>query len=318
MDAVFFEELDLPQPVANLGIGSGSHGEMSGRMMIALEKVLEDLRPDVVLVQGDTNTVMVGALVASKMGIRIGHVEACLRSYDRSMPEEINRIVADHVSTWLFCPTELQRAIGSKEGFAEDQLFVTGNTIVDAVYQMLPVAEKKSTVLQNNSLEAGRYILATCHRQATTDDKAMLGSVMFYLESLATKYGLPIFFPIHPRTRKMLQEFAIEIHPSISLVEPVGFLDMLSLQKNAYLVATDSGGLQEECCILQTKCALMHETTERPEVLEVGGCAIVGVGDVAHMLDVTEKLLAREVAWYCPFGDGTAAQRMIEIICAAS
>lgn len=316
MDAVFFEELELPQPVANLGIGSGTHGDMSGRMMIALEKVLMDLCPDVVLVQGDTNTVLVGALVAAKMNIPVGHVEACLRSYDNTMPEEINRIVADHISTWLFCPTPLQQSIGRKEGFAQEKLFVTGNTIVDAVYQALPVAEKKSRVLQENNLTPGHYILATCHRQATTDDKMLLQSVVTYLTRLANEFSMPVLFPVHPRTRKMLTEFAIDLPASITLTEPTGFLDMLLLQKHAFLVATDSGGLQEECCILETKCALMHDSTERPEVLDVGGCAIVGVGDVDHMLAQTRTLLGRDVAWYCPFGDGTAAAQMITIIAA--
>ena len=314
MDAVFFDELDLPQPVANLHIGSGSHGEMSGRMMIALEKEMQELQPDVLLVQGDTNTVMVGALIASKMGIPIGHVEACLRSYDRTMPEEINRIVTDHISTWLFCPTELQRTIGQKEGFDEAKLFVTGNTIVDAVLQSLPVAERKSQVLENNALVSGEFILATCHRPATTDDRLQLTSVMEYLQGLAKEYNMPVFFPIHPRTRKMVETFGLHIDPSIILAEPVGFLEMLRLQKHAFLVATDSGGLQEESCILQTKCAVMRDNTERPEALDVGGCSLVGTGDSDQMLAKTRELLAREVTWYCPFGDGTAADQMIDII----
>jgi len=315
MDKVFFEELELPQPTVNLGIGSGTHGDMTGRMMIALEKELLALAPDVVLVQGDTNTVMAGALVATKLSIPVGHVEACLRSYDRTMPEEINRIVTDHISTWLYCPTEAQQAIGRAEGIAEEKLLVTGNTVVDAVYQTLPIAERSSDFLEREALEPKKYILATCHRPATTDTKELLSNVVEYLSVLAQEYAVPVVFPIHPRTKKMLEQFQIAVPEHLRLREPIGYLDMLLAQKNALFVATDSGGLQEESCILQTKCVVLRENTERPEAVDVGGCVLVGVEDLAGMLAQTRVLLEKEVAWYCPFGDGNASEYILDSIC---
>ncbi len=314
MDKIFFDELGLPQPKYNLGIGSGTHGDMTGRMLIEMEKVFSKEKPDVILVQGDTNTVMAGALVASKMDIKVGHVEAGLRSYDRTMPEEINRVVADHISDYLFPPTKDQVNILKGEGIKGSKIFITGNTIVDAVYECSKIAEEKSDILKRNNIEKNGYILMTSHRPATVDNKKNLETVLSAVDELAKKHDKKIIFPIHPRTKKMIEDFEIEISERYIIIEPIGYLDMLVLQGNSFMIVTDSGGLQEESCILKKKCAVIRENTERPEAVDVGGCVLVGNSDGRKINDKIEELLERDVEWSNPFGDGTAGKEIVELI----
>ena len=249
MDSIFFEQLELPQAKSNLDVGSGSHAEQTGRIMAGVEKVLMAERPDVVLVQGDTNTVVAGALAASKLHIKVGHVEAGLRSYDRTMPEEINRVVADHISDYLFAPTDISRENLRKEGIAEEKIHVTGNTIVDSVYQNLEIARRKVNVLADLDLEPKGYFLVTAHRAENVDNSNRLGEILKGLELVASEFSLPVVFPVHPRTRKMVAEFGFEFD-GIRAIEPLGFLEFLQLEANARLALTDSGGVQEETCIL--------------------------------------------------------------------
>ena len=314
MDAIFFKELDLTKAKYNLEIGSGKHGEMTGKMMVKMEEVFEKERPDVVLVQGDTNTVLAGALVASKMGIKVGHVEAGLRSYDRTMPEEINRVVTDHVSDYLFCPTQKQATILLKEGIERKKVFVTGNTIVDAVLECSEIAEKKSRILDKNLLENEGFILMTSHRPATVDVKKNLQAVLQGIENIAREFDKKIIFPIHPRTKKMIEQFKIKLSERFSLIDPVGYLDMLQLQKDAFLIVTDSGGLQEESCILRKKCVVIRENTERPEAVEVGGCVLAGNVDSRKIFTKAEKLLKKKVTWRNPFGNGKSAEKIVSIL----
>lgn len=314
MDAVFFRELDLPKPKYNLEIGSGSHGEMTGRMMIKMEEVLTKERPDVVLVQGDTNTVMAGALVASKMGITVGHVEAGLRSYDRTMPEEINRIVTDHISDWLFCPTGKQAEILLKEGIEKKKIKVTGNTVVDAVFECAEIAKRKSKIIKKYGLDDG-FILMTTHRPATVDSKKNLQAVLVGVQKIAKKYAKQVVFPIHPRTKKMIESFGIILSEEFLLIDPVGYLDMLELQRGSFLIVTDSGGLQEESCILKKKCVVIRENTERPEAVEVGGCVLAGNSDAQHIADKANKLLGKKVSWKNPFGNGKSGEKILTLIC---
>jgi len=314
MDAIFFKELDLPKPKYNLAIGSGTHGGMTGRMMIKMEEVLIKEKPDIVFVQGDTNTVMAGALVASKLEIKVGHIEAGLRSYDRTMPEEINRIVTDHISDYLFCPTQKQANILICEGIEKKKIFVTGNTVVDAVFECSEIAKKKSKILSNYEIEEGEYILMTSHRPATVDVKKNLQSVLKGIESIVNEYGKKVVFPIHPRTKKMIEKFKIKLSEKFILIEPVGYLDMLKLQENAFLIITDSGGLQEESCILKKKCVVIRENTERPEAVEVGGCVLAGNDDSERIYSEAKKLLKKKVSWKNPFGDGKTAQKIMKII----
>lgn len=314
MDKIFFEELELPQPDHNLNIGSGSHGEMTGRMLIALEKVFIEEEPDVVLVQGDTNTVMAGALVASKLGIKVGHVEAGLRSYDRTMPEELNRIVTDHISDYLFPPTQKQADIIKSEGIDSTKVYVTGNTVVDSAFEGLEIADRKSDVLNQIGVDSNGFILLTTHRPATVDSKENLSTVLESIQDIASESNKKVIFPSHPRTKKMIEEFGIELGDNILIIEPVGYLDMLMLQKHSYLIATDSGGIQEESCVLEKKAIILRENTERPEAVEVGGCVLVGNTDKDFIVSEARKLIDKNIEWYNPFGDGTAGEQIVAAI----
>jgi UDP-N-acetylglucosamine 2-epimerase (non-hydrolysing) len=312
MDRIFFEQLELPQPDHNLDVGSGNHGKQTGRILADLEAVLMAERPDVVLVQGDTNTVLAGALAASKLHIKVGHVEAGLRSYDRSMPEEINRVVADHVSDYCFAPTEISRANLLKEGIAEEKIHVTGNTIVDSVYQNLEIAMRKVNILADLDLEPKGYFLVTSHRQENVDNKERLGEIIRGLEMVKSEFGLPVVFPVHPRTRKMVESFGFELD-GIRAIEPLGFLEFLQLEAGARLALTDSGGVQEEACILGVPCVTLRENTERPETLDVGANVLAGTVS-QRIMDGARNMLEAGESWKNPFGDGNAGQRIIQIL----
>ena len=312
MDRIFFEQLELPQPDHNLDVGSGNHGVQTGRILADLEAVLMAERPDVVLVQGDTNTVIAGALAASKLHIKVGHVEAGLRSYDRSMPEEINRVVADHVSDYCFAPTETSKANLLKEGIAEEKIHVTGNTIVDSVYQNLEIAMRKVNILADLDLEPKGYFLVTSHRQENVDSKERLGEIIRGLEMVKSEFGLPVVFPVHPRTRKMVESFGFELD-GIRAIEPLGFLEFLQLEANARLALTDSGGVQEEACILGVPCVTLRDNTERPETLEVGANVLAGT-ESQRIIEGARKMLGTREGWKNPFGEGNTGQRIIQIL----
>ena len=312
MDRIFFEQLELPQPDHNLDVGSGNHGEQTGRILADLEAVLMAERPDVVLVQGDTNTVMAGALAASKLHIKVGHVEAGLRSYDRSMPEEINRVVADHVSDYCFAPTETSKANLLKEGIAEEKIHVTGNTIVDSVYQNLEIAMRKVNILTDLDLEPKGYFLVTSHRQENVDNKERLGEIIRGLEMVKREFGLPVVFPVHPRTRKMVESFRFELD-GIEAIEPLGFLEFLQLEAGARLALTDSGGVQEEACILGVPCVTLRDNTERPETVDVGANVLTGASSERIMKGALQMMEA-EAGWKNPFGDGCTGERIVRII----
>jgi UDP-N-acetylglucosamine 2-epimerase (non-hydrolysing) len=310
MDRIFFEELKLPVPGHHLDVGSGSHGRQTGKMLAGIEDILAKETPDIVYVQGDTNTVLAGALAASKLHVKIGHVEAGLRSFDRTMPEEINRVVADHISDLLFAPTAATKELLLKEGLSDDRVFVTGNTIVDAVLQNRQLANKKT--LDQLGIAAGSYMLSTLHRQENVDDRARLSEIFTGLGLVTREYGMPVILPVHPRTRKMIGEFGIEIPEGVRLIEPVGFLEFLEAESNARLVLTDSGGVQEECCILGVPCVTLRENTERPETVHAGANIIAGYrSDV--ILASARKMVSADGKWQNPFGDGTAGRRIIDI-----
>lgn len=315
MDQVFFEELELPEPRYNLGIGSGSHGAQTGAMLAAIEPILADTRPDVVLVQGDTNTVLAGALAASKLGLKVGHVEAGLRSYDRSMPEEINRIVTDHISDYLFTPTAGASAILRREGIEERLIHKVGNTVVDAVLQNRALAERKSQILGRLDLKEDSYLLVTLHRPANVDDKPTLKGIIAGLAQVAAQAERPIIFPAHPRTKKQLDSFGIDLPSAIRLIEPVGYLDFLELEQKAWLILTDSGGIQEEACILGVPCVTIRDNTERPETVEVGANLLAGT-TARGIATAAQKMLEKKPDWTNPFGDGTTGHQIIEITAA--
>ena len=313
LDKIFFEDLELPAAKHNLEVGSGSHAEETGKMLIGIEKVLKEEEPDVVLVEGDTNTVLAGALAAAKLHIKVGHVEAGLRSYDRNMPEEINRVLADHVSDYLFAPTEKAKENLLREDIKENKIFVTGNTIVDAVYQNLEIAKRKVDISNKLNLNPEEYFLVTAHRQENVDVKERLKGILDGLELIYDKFNLPIIYPIHPRTMKKVREFGSEVPEGIRLIEPLGFLEFLQLEANAKLVLTDSGGMQEETCILKIPCVTLRDNTERPETLEVGSNVLAGVNQ-ERLLEGIKFILNKNKNWNNPFGDGKAGNRIIKIL----
>lgn len=313
LDKIFFEELELPLPKYNLDVGSGTHAEETGKMLIGIEKILRKEKVDIVLVEGDTNTVLAGALAANKLHIQVGHVEAGLRSKDRMMPEEINRILTDHLSDYLFVPTPIARNNLLGEGINKENIFITGNTIVDAVYQNLEIAGRKTDIFNKLHLSARKYILVTFHRQENVDDKNKLQNILKGLKLISHEFNLPILYPIHPRTMKRLKEFKVEIPKEITIIEPIGFLNFLQLEANATLVATDSGGIQEETCILKVPCITLRENTERPETIDVGSNILVGTNP-EKIFKGARIMLKRKPNWAVPFGDGAAGKKIIQNI----
>ncbi len=312
MDKVFFEQLELPSAKYNLDVGSGDHGKQTGVMLGGIEKILKSEKPDVALVQGDTNTVLAGAIAAVKLGIKVGHVEAGLRSYDRTMPEEINRVLADHCSDYLFAPTPKSKEILLHEGIPEEQIFMVGNTAVDAVYQNLEIAKSKNQILNSLGLEAGKFMLATSHRQENVDDKQRFYGIIKGLQLVQKEFGVPLIYPIHPRARKQLELFNIDT-AELTLVEPLDYLGFLNLESKAMLVLSDSGGVQEETCILDVPCVTLRDNTERPETIEVGSNTLAGTSS-ERIIEAAKIMVKRQRGWVNPFGDGKTAQRIINIL----
>ena len=326
MDRVFFEQLRLPEAKYNLDVGSGTQGEQTGKMLTGIEKILQKEKPDAVLVEGDTNTVLAGALAATKLHIRVGHVEAGLRSYDRNMSEEINRVLTDHCGDYLFAPTEKSKEILLGEGIPKEKIFVTGNTIVDAVYQDLEIANSKVKALNDLHLEPKNYFLATAHRQENVDIKKRFGGIIKGLELVAEEFGIPVIYPIHPRAKKMMNHFGLKLK-GVELIEPVDYLSFLQLESKAKLVLTDSGGVQEETCILKVPCVTLRDNTERSETIEVGSNILAGT-KAESILSKTKEMINRQtfkksltknaahasLSWENPFGDGKAGKRIVEIL----
>ena len=314
LDEIFFRELDLPTPKYNLEVGSGTHAEQTGKILVGVENVLLDEKPSIVLVQGDTNTAMASALAAAKLHIKVGHVEAGLRSYDWNMPEEINRIIADRLSDYLFAPTKRAMNILLGEGTPSEKVFLTGNTIVDAVYQNLEIAKRKSDALDELGLKSGGYFLITTHRPENVDVRDRLKGILDGLEMVHRELHLPLVYPIHPRTRRRIGEFGLELPEGIKAIEPPGFLDFLHMEANAKVVLTDSGGVQEETCILKVPCVTLRDNTERPETLEAGSNVLVGTNP-HKILEAVVSSISKEKDWQNPFGDGKTGKRIIEILC---
>lgn len=313
LDKIFFRELGLPCSKYNLKVGSGSHAEQTGRMLIGIEKILIKENPQIVLVLGDTNTVLAGAMAASKLRIKVGHIEAGLRSYDRNMPEELNRVIVDHISDYLFAPTQQTKEILIKEGISKNKIFVTGNTIVDAVYQNLKLANKKSRILKKLKLVKEKYFLTTVHRPENVDEKGRLKGIIDGLEAVYKNFNLPIIYSIHPRAEKMIKQFKLRIPKGVRLIEPIGFLDFLQMETNAKLILTDSGGVQEEACILKVPCVTLRDNTERPETLDVKSDILAGTSP-QKILRCTSKMINKRRNWKNPFGNGRSARRIIDFI----
>lgn len=311
MDRIFFEELELPAATHNLDVGSGSHAVQTGAIMTGVERVLLEERPSVTLVQGDTNTVLGGALAAAKLHMPVGHVEAGLRSFDRTMPEEVNRVVADHISDLLFAPTPIARGYLLREGIEEEKIRVTGNTIVDAVQQNLAIADRRGNTLEAIGISRKDFFLVTAHRAENVDDKARLSGILAGLSAVGREHGKEVLFPMHPRTRERMKMFGLAAD-WVRIIEPLGFLEFLQLEANAALVLTDSGGVQEETCILGVPCVTLRENTERPETIDVGSNILAGT-DPSRIAMAVREQLSRRRSWTSPFGDGHAGERIVRI-----
>lgn len=312
MDAVFFKELHLPKPAYNLGIGSADHGNQTGNMLIKIEEILLKQQPDVVLSQGDTNTVLAGILAASKQNIPTGHVEAGLRSYDRRMPEEKNRIICDVLSDYLFAPTMVQKNILLGEGIPENRIFVTGNTVVDAVMQHKKFAKEQSKIMSTLNLKPKQYALLTAHRALNVDTKEALEKLVHLIDRIKDIIGLEVVYPMHPRTKAKLNHFHLHISNAMC-IEPLGYLDFLALEIDASLIVTDSGGIQEEACILQVPCITIRENTERPETLTVGANKLIGL-DIDCFKEAVRYYQKSSTRWENPFGDGHTSEKILEVI----
>lgn len=310
MDRVFFKQLHLPNPTYKLEVGSMARPQQIAAIVDRVSRALKSAKPDVVLVQGDTNTVLGGALAARTLGVKLGHVEAGLRSYDESMPEETNRILADHCSDLLFAPTKHSWNILLGEGISKKKIFVTGNTIVDSVYCNLK--NLRSDALDRLNIEPKRYFLTSIHRQENVDDSKRFKNIISGLVLVSKKYGLPVIYPIHPRAKKMAKKLGIPLG-GIQVVGPVDYFSFLLLEKNARLVLTDSGGVQEEACIVGTPCVTLRDSTERPETVSVKSNIISGTNP-GKILRSADLMLKRNASWKNPFGNGKASEKIVNIL----
>jgi len=311
MSAVFFDEMGIPKPDLNIDVRSGSHGYQTGQMLIAIEQALLDVVPDKVLIYGDTNSTLAGALASRKLQIPLAHIEAGLRSFNRTMPEEINRIIADHCADILFCPTPTAVDNLKKEGIIEGVQLV-GDTMVDALLQFITIAENKSSVLTALDLQTDDYYLATIHRPYNTDDPDKMANIMTALGSLDRH----VILPLHPRTKTKLADIfgedQLDFMQNVRLIGPLGYLDMLLLEKNARMILTDSGGVQKEAYILGVPCITLRPETEWTETVSAGWNTIVGTSK-SKIIAATQKPKPKNVSEPI-FGNGDAAQKIVTII----
>ena len=316
MSQVFFDDLGIPRPDVDLGIGSDRHGAQTGRMMIELERVFTELRPDCVVVVGDVNSTMAAALVAAKLWIPCAHIEAGLRSFERSMPEEINRIVTDRVADLLLTPSANADDNLLAEGAPKAAIHRVGNVMLDTLLTHLERAKGRPT-LDATGVALGAYALATLHRPSNVDDPVVLSSLLATLEW--TQERLPVVMPLHPRTRRQLEELSLleraTAMPNLKLTEPLGYLDFLALTASAKLVLTDSGGLQEETTVLGIPCLTLRTCTERPVTVSIGTNIIVGSDPEAIRENVGQILAGRTKVGGVPeLWDGHASERTAEVL----
>ncbi len=315
MSKTFFTELGMPEPDLYLGVGSGTHAEQTAAVMIALEKTFMEQKPDWVLVVGDVNSTIAASLAASKLHIPIAHVEAGLRSFDRQMPEEINRILTDSISDLLFITEQSGIDNLAKEGIPSDKIHMVGNVMIDSLIEHLKASEAL-TVLEENNLEPNGYALVTLHRPSNVDNPEILQQILDTFETV--QKDLPIFFPIHPRTRKNLEKFGlldkVEQMQNIQLVDPIGYLAFLRLMSKARLVLTDSGGIQEETTYLGIPCITLRENTERPITVELGTNKLIGVQPDAILKAYQETMNGDQKQHSIPpLWDGEASKRIVEV-----
>ncbi|MCM1992502.1 non-hydrolyzing UDP-N-acetylglucosamine 2-epimerase [Oceanirhabdus seepicola] len=306
MSSVFFDELEIPKPDFNLEVGSGNHGKQTGEMLSKIEEIYLKEKPDLVLVYGDTNSTLAGALAASKLLIPVAHVEAGLRSRNMNMPEEQNRILTDHISKYLFTPTKTADENLKNEGLSN--IFSVGDVMYDGVLFFSELSKKKSQILEKSHLKKNEYILATIHRAENTNHQDRLKSIFKGLE----ESGENIILPLHPRTNKYIKEYGIELGKNIKVIDPVGYLDMIALESNAKKIVTDSGGVQKEAFFMGVPCITLRDETEWVETISNGWNVIVGadkgmiVENIKHFNPISERINV--------FGEGNASKKITDII----
>ncbi|MCJ7445385.1 MAG: UDP-N-acetylglucosamine 2-epimerase (non-hydrolyzing) [Methanotrichaceae archaeon] len=308
MNKIFFDELGIPTPDFHLEVGSGFHGYQTGEMLKRIEKILIKEKPDVVLVFGDTNTTLAGAIAAAKLSLKVAHVEAGLRSFDRKMPEEVNRILVDHCSSLLFCPTETAELNLKKEGIIEN-VYLTGDVMVDAQRTCMIIAQDRSKIMDELSLMPKSYYLATVHRASNTDDPDNLRSIALALSKIGN-----VIFPCHPRAEKRLKELELWdiLNKNTRVIKPVGYLDMLILEKNALKIITDSGGVQKEAYLLGVPCITLREETEWIETVQDGWNVLVGANE--EMITRMARVFVPPGRYKNVFGLGDASQKIVKLI----
>jgi UDP-N-acetylglucosamine 2-epimerase len=308
MNDLFFKELEIPKPDYNLGIGSGNHGEQTGRMLIEIEKIMLKENPDLVIVYGDTNSTLAGALAASKLHIKLAHVEAGLRSFNKRMPEEINRVLTDHVSDILFCPTQTAVENLKNEGITKG-VYLVGDVMFDALVHFSKISDMKSNILERLNIKPKEYYLATIHRAENTDNYERLKNIL----TAFSKMDEMVVFPIHPRTRKMINYYGLGDlleNNNVKVIDPVGYLDMLKLEKNAKAILTDSGGVQKEAFWLKVPCITLRDETEWIETVNLGWNRLVG-SNVEKILEAVRDL---KLGVDVKFDNDFSAKKMYEII----
>ncbi len=331
MSSIFFEELGIPQPGINLNVGSGSHGQQTARMLDGMEKLLQEEKPDGIVIYGDTNSTIAAALAAAKIHVPVFHIEAGLRSFNKSMPEEVNRILSDHISTLLFCPTSTAIENLKNEGFSLSQdhspsvdhphVYLCGDIMYDNSMYFSNVSDEKSTILKEVGISGKEYILVTIHRNANTDDASNLNAIFNALNYIQNTTGFDIVLPLHPRTNKMMEQLLsnenkalLNENKHIKIIPPAGFLDIIALEKNARLIVTDSGGLQKEAFFFQKPCVILRPETEWVEIVQNGN-AIIADADEKRIVDAANTLLTKKDFTYPNlFGDAKASEFIVQKI----
>lgn len=314
MSDIFFSELEMAPPDYDLGIGSGTHGQQTGKMLAEIEHILTREQPDCVLLYGDTNSTLAGALAASKLCIPIAHVEAGLRSFNRRMPEEINRVLTDHLSDLLFAPTAVACRNLEFEGVPRQTVHLVGDVMFDVALRVAAKSAAHEGILQRLGLKPGAFVLCTVHRAENTNDTARLIAILQAMSEVS--HDLPVVFPVHPRTRKVLNDpsLSCRIAPGVRLIEPLGYLDMAALEKNAALIATDSGGVQKEAFFHRVPCVTLRDETEWVELIEAGWNRLAPpsrAADIGAIIRRAIGIRGRDIALY---GDGHAARRIVQIL----
>lgn len=312
MSDIFFDEMQIPKPNFNLEVNGLGHGAMTGRMLEGIEKLLLDIKPDVVLVYGDTNSTLAGALAAKKIHMKVAHVEAGLRSFNMKMPEEINRILTDRISDYLFCPTDAAVANLQREGFAEmpSKIYRTGDVMQDAALFYAKESEEKSTVIKQLNVKS--FVLCTLHRAENTDDSQRLTAIIEGLNGVNAE--IPVVLPLHPRTRKILEKLSVK--PNFKIIDPVGYFDMIELLKNCRLVMTDSGGLQKEAFFFQKNCVTIRPQTEWVELIE-NGFNVLCEADKLEIVSKFQEMLHKKNNFSVDlYGNAMASKQIIESLIA--